>query len=153
MISLELALQLKEAGLEWKPAMLDFFALPDRQMDERIFVISDMLVTVDVMQGLQVVAFQGASEWALDSLVTTEAVWIPREEQLRAMLEAALLGAGRPEMRLLAGVGGYRLDFQYENRTLTFEGPNPEELYARGLLYLLRRRGGSPPYSEGDESG
>ena len=74
MISLDTALELKGAGLVWVPQILDFFAIPDRNMDDRVFVISDMLVTVDILQGMQVVSFQGSSEWALDYLVTTNAV-------------------------------------------------------------------------------
>ncbi|HEX7976622.1 MAG TPA: hypothetical protein VF498_19590, partial [Anaerolineales bacterium] len=102
MISLDTSQKLKAAGLTWVPALFDFFAIPDRHMDEKAFVISDMLVTVDVLQGLQVVSFQGASEWALDSLVTTDAVWLPSEAQLRQAVESALLAAGRGELRLVS---------------------------------------------------
>jgi hypothetical protein len=64
MISLQTARKLKEAGLSWQPALNDFFAIPDREMDDQIFVISEVQVTVEVMQELQVLTFQGASEWA-----------------------------------------------------------------------------------------
>ena len=97
MISLETARCLKNAGLEWRPALNDFLAIPDRYMDEKVFVISDMLVTIDVLQGMQMVFFQGASEWALDALVTQETVWLPSETQLRKALEAALLVEGLHE--------------------------------------------------------
>ncbi|MEW5871663.1 MAG: pilus assembly protein CpaE [Chloroflexota bacterium] len=139
MISLATAKKLKRAGLQWQPALLDFFAIPNRQMDEKIFVISDMLVTVDVLQGMQVVSFQGASEWALDSLVTRETVWLPREEQLRLALEAALLAAGRPELQFTSGLGGYRCTIQVHDRVLTFDASDASEAYAAALLYLLRR--------------
>lgn len=122
--------------------MLDFFRLPDRHMDERVFVISDMLVTVDVMQGLQVIAFQGASEWALDSLVTTEAVWVPTETQLRLALEAALLDWGRPELRLTSGMSGYRLDFILQDEAISLEGGAADELYANALLKALKKPAG-----------
>ena len=137
MLSLETAVKLKSAGLEWKPELLDFFAIPDRQMDERVFVISDMLVTVEVLQGLQVVAFQGASEWALDSLVTMDAVWIPRESQIRKALEAALIARGRPEMRLTSSLTGYRCEYFQNGEIYTFEGDEASEVYARALLNLL----------------
>lgn len=142
MISMSLAQQLKAAGLAWEPRMLDFFRLPDRHMDERVFVISDMLVTVDVMQGLQVIAFQGASEWALDSLVTTEAVWVPTETQLRLALEAALLDWGRPELRLTSGMSGYRLDFILQDEAISLEGGAADELYANALLKALKKPAG-----------
>jgi hypothetical protein len=97
-----------------------------------------MLVTVDILQGLQVVSFQGASEWALDSLVTTEVVWLPKEDQLRQTLEAALIGAGRPEMRLTMGVTKHRLDFMFRERMISLEGQDVSELYADGLLQVLK---------------
>jgi hypothetical protein len=147
MISLATAMDLKASGLTWMPKDLDFFAIPDRQMDERVFVISDMLVTVDIMQGLQVVAFQGASEWALDSLVTTDAVWLPREDQLRLALEAALLATGRPELRLAASLNGYRCDMLHEGQLLAFEAKDASEAYAAALLHLLATQTGSQPGS------
>jgi hypothetical protein len=141
MISLSTALELKAAGLHWVPAILDFFAIPDRSMDDKVFVISDMLVTVDLLQGLQVVSFQGASEWALDSLVTTDAVWLPSEAQLRQTLESALLEAGLTELRLVAGLNGCRCEFMHHGELHSFEDQDASEAYAAGLLYLLKRQG------------
>lgn len=137
MISLNTALKLKKAGLSWQPAHLDFFAIPERNMDERIFVISDMLVTVDIIQGMQVVSFQGASEWALDSLVTVEAVWLPREDQLRQILEAVLMRQGWLDLRLVSTLRGYSCQIRYEGKELTFEETDASEAYAQALLYLL----------------
>ena len=138
MISLEIARRLKDAGLVWQPALHDFFAIPDRDMDELVFVISDVQVTVNRLQGVQVVSFQGASEWALDSLVKEEAVWMPTEEQLRQLLEAALLAAGRPEYRLSSGLDGYRLDFIFQGQMITFAGIDVCQVYAEGLLTALQ---------------
>jgi len=151
MIDLQLALRLKRAGLTWRPALLDCFGLPDRQMDDKVFVISDMLATVEMLQGVQVVSFQGASEWALDSLVTTEAVWIPSEEQLRLALEAALIGAGRPELRLTAGLGGYTCELTYQGQALRFEAGTAPEAYAAALLHILEA-GGEPTGPAGKEA-
>ena len=50
MISLKLAQQLKKAGLVWKASNHDFFAIPDRGMDERRFVIADMMANLDLLQ-------------------------------------------------------------------------------------------------------
>jgi hypothetical protein len=137
MISLALAKQLKDAGLLWEPQTLDLFGLPERNMDERVFVISDMLVTIEMLKGLQVVSFQGASEWALDYLVTTEAVWIPREDQLRTALEALLLATGRPELHLYCGLTGCRLDLQFQDDQLSFQAEDASHAYAAALLHLL----------------
>lgn len=140
MISLDSAILLKEGGLEWKPALNDFFAIPDRYMDDKVFVISDMLVTVDVLQGMQVVSFQGASEWALDSLVTDETVWLPNESQLRKALEAALLATGHPELKLISDLKGCRCEINFEAKKHTFEAEDATEAYAAALLYILERR-------------
>ncbi len=145
MISLKTAVKLKEAGLIWMPQPLDAFGLPDRNMDERVFVISDMLVTVDLLQGMQVVSFQGASEWALDYLVTTDVVWMPHEEQLRMALEAALIAAGSLDLRLTSGLQTYQCDFHFKGQALTFEHKDVSELYAAALLHVLRENKHNSP--------
>ncbi|MCZ7671505.1 MAG: hypothetical protein M5U34_32400 [Chloroflexi bacterium] len=43
MIPLTLALELKEAGLKWIPDLNDFFAIPYSDLDDRLFVMADML--------------------------------------------------------------------------------------------------------------
>jgi hypothetical protein len=137
MITLQMALALKEAGLQWIPAQLDTFGIPDRNLDDRTFVISDMLVTSELLGGMPIVSFQGATEWALDYIVTSETVWIPSERQLRQRLEAALLDGGRPELRLSTGLNGCRLECVYRSRSIVLEGTDLEELYARALLQIL----------------
>jgi hypothetical protein len=145
MITLETARRLKAAGLEWQPALLDFFAIPDREMDDKVFVISDIQVTVEALQGMQMVSFQGVSEWALDSLVADETVWLPSEAQLRQAVEAALLAGGRPELRLSSSLEGYRCAFQYKGRALAFEAASASEAYAAALLYLLQEQARAHP--------
>jgi hypothetical protein len=137
MIALQTARQLKAAGLEWQPRLNDFFAIPDRGMDARVFVISDMLATIEILRGRQVVAFQGASEWALDNLVLEEVVWLPREDQLRLVLESALIERGRPELRLDGGLSGYTCTITLEGQALAFKSRLAEEAYAAALLHLL----------------
>ena len=137
MIKLTIARQLKAAGLVWQPALHDFFAIPDRDLDDQVFVLSDIQVTIEKMQGIQMVSFQGASEWALDSLVKEEAVWLPREDQLRQALEAALLGAGRPEFRLRGGLDGYHLDYVYKGQSYTIHSEDVSQALAEGLLCVL----------------
>jgi hypothetical protein len=137
-ISLEAARQLKSAGLKWQPALLDFFAIPDRGMDERIFVISDMLATIEVMEGRQVVAFQGASEWALDNLAVAEVVWMPREEQVRELLESTLLESGHSETHLGGSLNGYTCTILQKGEPLSFQARQAGDAYAAALLYLLQ---------------
>ena len=86
MISLPLARELKQAGLVWSATINDFFAIPDRGMDDRIFVITDLMANLDIFRGWPVVTFHGSAEWALDYILTTEVVWLPTESQLRGVL-------------------------------------------------------------------
>jgi hypothetical protein len=137
MITMEMARQLKTAGLQWNPALFDTFGIPDRNLDDKIFVISDMLVTSEVLGGLPIVSFQGAAEWALDYMFTTEIVWIPNERQLRQRLEVALLEGGRPEVHLNTSLSGCRLECIYNSQPVILEGADLEELYARALMYIL----------------
>jgi hypothetical protein len=139
MSSLELARELKAAGLEWVPAQFDTFGIPDRNLDDKTFVISDMLVTAEVLGGLPIVSFQGAAEWALDYIVTTEIVWIPSERQLRQRLEAALLEGGRPELHLSLGLNGCRLECVYRSQPFSLEGADLEQLLAQALLQILKK--------------
>ena len=95
MLSLELALALRDAGVVWHPAVGDAFVVPDREMDEQVFVLSDMVVqTLQPPDGPPILAFNGTTEWALDSLEAHEAVWLPREDQLRALLGSCLREPG-----------------------------------------------------------
>jgi hypothetical protein len=142
MIPLALAQQLKQAGLKWEPTMHDFFAIPDRGMDNRIFVISDIQSTVENLFGSKVVAFQGASEWALDYLVSSEAVWLPTEAQLRQAIEEILLQSGNQNLTLTWALTGYRCTFVYAKRELSFQGSQADDAYAKGLLHLLGLRDG-----------
>ncbi|MCL4868978.1 MAG: pilus assembly protein CpaE [Anaerolineae bacterium] len=91
MITLTLAQQLKTAGLRWHPQEHHFFAVPDREMDERVFVISDMSVLVEVLQGWPAITFNGSVEWALDYVLEMEAVWLPTTDQLIPALGQAFV--------------------------------------------------------------
>ncbi len=140
MISLTLAQQLKQTGLKWEPVMYDFFAIPDRGMDNRVFVISDIQSTVENLFGSKVVAFQGASEWALDYLVTSEAVWLPTETQLRQTVEEILLESGHQSLALNWALTGYRCTFSYDKQEFSFQGAQADEAYGKALLHLLGSR-------------
>lgn len=139
MISLQLARQLKDSGLKWQPAINDFFVIPDRGMDERVFVISDLLATLEILHGQEVVAFQGASEWALDDLGTGELIWLPREDQIRQALEAALLERGLMAYRLDCDLQGCRCSIKSQNQSITFRSSQADEAYAAALIFLLEQ--------------
>lgn len=139
MISLEMALRLKQAGLKWTPQLNDFFAIPERGMDVNIFVLSDLQANIEIVFGSEVVAFQGASEWALDYLVSSEAVWVPREEQLRAAL-IELLPEGESRLRLDCSKTGCCLEISCNNIHLSAQAQRVEDAYAEALLQLLYLR-------------
>jgi hypothetical protein len=95
-LSYELATSLRDAGVVWSPAPGDAFVVPDRDLDEHIFVLSDMVIqTVEVPDGPSILAFNGTTEWALDSLEAQEAVWLPREDQLQELLGDAFVSLER----------------------------------------------------------
>ncbi len=91
MITLDLAQRLRSAGLVWEPRAGDRFVVPDRDMDDEVFVVSDMVVDVHDLPGGRVIGFNGTVEWALDSIAAADVVWLPREGQLRERLGAAFV--------------------------------------------------------------
>jgi hypothetical protein len=139
MISQTLALKLKKAGLQWIPAIHDFFSIPDRDFEDRVFVISDLLTNIEKLFGISVVAFQGASEWALDYLETGEAVWMPTEEQLRWQIEERLPQENDIRMTLNCSIDGYQLIIHLREQILVFKAVDASEAYGKALLHLLTR--------------
>ena len=139
MITLHLARQLKEAGLVWMTNTNDFFAIPDRGLDDKVFVLADMMAYTELVQGWPVVAFQGTAEWALDYILTSEVVWMPTEGQLRGALEGLLFPAEQPEaqLQLIRTPDGYVCLTASPAGTLSFSAPTAEEAYALALLHWL----------------
>ena len=86
MLSVHLAKRLRAAGLPWGPARGDRFVVPDRGMDDEVFVLSDMTVELHDMPYGRVVGFNGTVEWSLDSVRIGEVLWLPSEGQLRDRL-------------------------------------------------------------------
>jgi hypothetical protein len=126
-LSLELALALRDAGVVWHPAVGDAFVVPDRELDEQVFVLSDMVVqTVQPPSGPTILAFNGTTEWALDSLEAHEAVWLPREHQLRDLLGEAFVALER----LPGSPGGYAVTTTARRHV----DVTPEAAYARAVL-------------------
>lgn len=140
MLSLTTAIALKQAGLKWMPAKHDYFVIPERGLDQHVFVISDMTVAVEMYGGYPVVTFNGASEWALDYVTLREVVWLPREDQLRLTMENLLhltVGAG---FELISIPDGYRVLLIMGDSQKDFRAQEVSEAYARALLYLLDER-------------
>ena len=134
MIDAELAQQLKEAGLVWKPSLGDRFAIPDRDLDDEVFVLSNMTIEVHTLPEGRVIGFNGTTEWALDDVEMEEAIWLPREDQLRE-----LLGGTFRELR--RGPAGYEVVIDLLGEERTFADPSAESAYAASLLHLLAAAG------------
>lgn len=133
MISVELARALRDAGLAWTPASGDRFVISDRGMDSDVFVLADMTIEVHEFPAGPVIGFNGTTEWALDSVEQSEALWVPGEHQLRELLGDAFAG--------LAPTGdGYRVTLRVDGATSGYDGRNAAEAYASALLSLLRSR-------------
>jgi hypothetical protein len=125
------AQQLKDSGLVWKPAPGDRFAIPDRDLDEEIFVLSNMTIEVYTVPDGRVIGFNGTTEWAMDDVEIDEALWLPRENQLRE-----LLGGTFRSLRRSAD-GGYDVEMSLLGEDRVFTASTPEEAYAAALLHLL----------------
>lgn len=138
MIPLSLGQELKAAGLLWHTQNNDFFGIPDRGMDDRVFVLSDIMASMELLQGWPAVAFHGAAEWAMDHIYASEIVWLPTEEQLREALAAAIERDGATDLALNRFSGGYRCTFVFRDESHCFEEPTAGEAYGRGLLTVLR---------------
>lgn len=130
MIRLELARELRRSGPAWTPVPGDRFVVPDRDMDDEVFVVSDMAIEVHGRRDGQVLRFNGTTEWALDSLESTDVLWLPREDQLRAML-------GEHFRSLLQGVDGWTVEVVDQGEPASFTDPDAECAYARAVLSLL----------------
>ena len=139
MISLTLARELKACGLVWRPTLHDFFAIPDSDLDKRIFVVSDMMIDVQQLFGREIITFNGAVEWSLDNIMMADAVWMPTESQLREHVQARLLNESDPQLHLVGQEGKYRCQLLSGERAAIFEAFDASEAYGRALLHLIKK--------------
>ena len=135
MVDLASALALRAAGVAWTPAQGDRFALPDRDLDDQVFVVSDMVIElVDVPGGPRIFAFNGTTERALDSLDAAEAVWLPREDQLRDLLGERFVSLDR----LPGPTRGWAVTVGTADGPVRHVDVTAEAAYVRAVLAVLR---------------
>jgi|SRR5690554_1411563 len=137
MISLELARELRDAGLRWDPAPGDRFTILQPELAGEVFTVSEMTIQVHDYPSGTVLGFNGTTEWALDSVTKDEALWLPAEHQLRGLLGAAFV-ALRPE-----GEGfsvSTRIGDGEERR---FAASTAADAYGKALFALVTRARGS----------
>src|SRR5882724_3588501 len=130
MVSLELAVRLRDAGLRWTPTKGDRFVLPGKEMDDDVFVLSDMTIQVHEFDHGKILGFNGTTEWALDSVQHQEALWLPSEDQLRDKL-------GGTFRRLERDDDHYRVVIEVLGREAVAEHDDPAEAYGLALLHLI----------------
>jgi hypothetical protein len=137
-ISVELAARLRDAGLQWWPASGDRFVIPGRDLDDHVFVVSEMTIEPQQLETGGIVRFNGTTEWALDSIPQSEVVWLPRESQLRSLL-------GDRFTRLEAVPDGFVVvlrDGRYDGQGARYVDIDAERAYARALLAVLHAGAG-----------
>ncbi len=127
---LELARRLVDAGLRWDPAPGDRFAIPDKEMDDEVFVLSTMTIEVHDLPGRTVIGFNGTTEWALDDVDMDATIWLPREDQLRELLGDAF-------HRLERAGDRFRVVATVWDEVVEFTADDPCGAYGEALLHLL----------------
>lgn len=130
MISVDLATRLRDAGLAWLPADGDRFMIPYEGLEDHVFSISDMTVGVGDVPGGRQISFNGAVEWALDSIMERDVVWLPSEAQLRDRLGSAFQSLTRHGNR-------YRCTVRVDDEVRAHEADAPADAYGLALLDLL----------------
>ena len=133
MLSIATARRLRDAGLPWAPTSGDRFVVADREMDDELFVVSEMVVEHHQAPTGGLLRFNGTTEWALDQLEVAQALWLPREDQLRRALGEHFVALARlHDAWVVTTVDGE-----------AFEDADPEEAYAAAWLGAARRAGSS----------
>ena len=137
-ISTALAADLRDAGLIWTPVSGDAFQIAGPDFEGDVFTVSDMTIEAHVSSTGTILGFNGTTEWALDSVALDDALWLPREDQLRDLLRGAFRSLGRSVSAasrvvytVTARVGGAEADAVYASE-------DPAEAYGLAVLALIR---------------
>ena len=132
MISTDQASALRDAGLVWRPRSGDRFQLDEPEFEADVFTVSEMTIEPREYPSGRILAFNGTTEWALDSVALEDALWLPHESQLRE-----LLGRSFRALRRLPDV--FEVEIEIAGEIRAFEHPEPADAYALALLAQLRR--------------
>ena len=110
MISVELARALLSGGVLWQPESGDRFVIDKPALTDQVFWISDLTIEVHHWGGQSILGFNGTTEWALDSVDLDQALWLPREDQLRELLGDRLVRIERVGASAQDGAAAGRTD-------------------------------------------
>jgi hypothetical protein len=130
MISTPLARALRDSGLVWHPTAGDAFRIDRIEVDAEVFILSDMTVEAHEFSTGTVLGFNGTTEWALDSVSISDALWLPNETQLRSLLRHAF-------HRLDSAEDGFTVTATIDGFSRVFESEVAEDAYGRALLALI----------------
>ena len=132
MISVSAAQRLALAGLVWHPGAGDRFTIRSAELMSQVFTISDMVVEPREYPTGTVLGFNGTTEWALDSVQQDDALWLPREDQLRELLGRSFRSLAR------STTGRFEVLIEVPGRPeQVFGSDNPADAYAEALLALM----------------
>ena len=132
MLSVGLAKELRAAGLVWRPRQFDFFHIPDRDLDDRLFVVADFSVDIQPLaDGIAAITFNGAVEWSLDYILQQDVIWVPTESQLRERLGDRLQGLSMSD-------GVWECTIEVDGRTERHQAVSAEDAYGTALLSVFR---------------
>lgn len=132
MISTGLATQLQLSGLRWDPAPGDRFTIPQPGLENQVFTISEMTIEAHDYPTGTVLGFNGTTEWAMDSVEQEQALWLPREDQLRELLGVTFQRLERTQD------GAFRVVCRAHDDTVReFVDADAAEAYGTALLALV----------------
>ncbi|MCO7202037.1 pilus assembly protein CpaE [Microbacterium sp. CnD16-F] len=132
MISTDLARELRASGLTWRPRSGDRFQLDEPEFEADVYTVSEMTVEARSYPTGDLLAFNGTTEWALDSVALEDALWLPSEAQLRELLR----GTFRALRRL---PDTHEVEIEVDAAPHCFRHPEPADAYGQALLFLLGR--------------
>jgi hypothetical protein len=133
-ISIALATQLQLSGLRWDPAPGDRFSIPQPGLEGEIFTISEMTIEAHDYPTGTVLGFNGTTEWAMDSVEQEQALWLPREDQLRELLGGTFRRLERSDAGELCVVVR-----SHDGTERRFVDADAAEAYGAAVLALLDR--------------
>jgi len=132
MISDDFARQLRRAGVRWDPAPGDQFRIEAELVQDDVYILSHMVIEARTYATGTVLHFNGTTEWALDSLAKEDALWLPREDQLRELLGGTFCSMERED-------DVFRVRTQGSDGTEeSFIAHAVEDAYAQAVLTLVQ---------------
>ena len=130
MIDLSLALALRESGLRWHPQAGDRFTVSAPEMADDVFHLADMVIEARQLESGMIFAFNGTTEWALDSVEQEKTVWLPDETHLRTALGSAFVSLTRRD-------GKHVVTLAVDGAENDFCDAEVENAYAQALLEFI----------------